>query len=99
MKLPQHSIWTLAASGFLAYYVTVMWHEILGHGLVMYLIGARDFTLTSTSMFSPDVPFEAERITRGGRVALLAGPLSNAVLGGVLYPIFRSLKPNSSNLT
>jgi hypothetical protein len=44
----RHSVWTLSALGFLSYYVTVMWHEVVGHGSMMYLIGARHFILTST---------------------------------------------------
>lgn len=95
----EHSLWTLAAVGFLAYYITVMWHEILGHGGMLYLIGARHFILTSTSMFSPEISFAAERITLGGRLVLVAGPLSNAVLGIVLYPVFRFFTRRSASLT
>jgi hypothetical protein len=95
----EHSVWTLAAVGFLAYYITVMWHEILGHGLMLYVIGARHFILTSTSMHSPEISFSGERITPGARLALVAGPLSNAVLGIMLYPIFRSVTRRGANLT
>lgn len=95
----EHSILTLAAVGFLAYYITDMWHEILGHGGMLYLIGARHFILTSTSMFSPEISFAGERITLGGRLALLAGPLSNAVLGFALYPIFRFFTRRNASLT
>jgi hypothetical protein len=94
-----HSLWTLAALGFLAYYITVMWHEILGHGAMLYVIGARHFILTSTSMFSPEISFSGEGITPGARLALVAGPLSNAVLGLVLYPIFRFVTRRGASLT
>jgi hypothetical protein len=97
--LREHSLWTLAALGFLAYYFTVMWHEILGHGATLYVIGARHFVLTSTSMHSPEISFGGERITPGARLALVAGPLSNAVLGIVLYPIFRFVTLKGASLT
>lgn len=95
----RHSLWTLASLGFLAYYVTVMWHEIVGHGSVMYLIGARHFILTSTSMSSPDVQLTGAEITTAARVVLLAGAFSNIALGLVIYPIFRFLTRTEANLT
>lgn len=95
----QHNIWTLAAAGFLAYYVTVMWHEVFGHGALLYLLGARHFILTSTSMSSPDMPLGAHRITSGGRLVALAGPLANAIMGTVIYPIFRLASRRGANLT
>lgn len=99
-----HSIWTLAAAGFLAYYITVMWHEIFGHGIAGYLVGARHFILTSTSMFSPDLPMSAQplstqRITLSGRFVAFAGPLANAIMGFVIYPIFRAATRRNANLT
>lgn len=97
--LRRHNTWTLAALGFLAYYVTVMWHEILGHGSAMYLLGMRHFILTSTSMSSPDMPPAGVHVTLGRRLVLLAGPFSNTILGLVLYPVFRSLMRRDANLT
>jgi len=94
-----HSILTLAAAGFLAYYITVMWHEIFGHGLAGYLLGARHFILTSTSMFSPDMAAGTRGITLGGRFVAFAGPLANAVMGIVIYPIFRAVSRRNGNLT
>lgn len=97
--LRRHNVWTLAALGFLAYYVTVMWHEILGHGSAMYLLGIHRFVLTSTSMFSPDMPPAAAQVTLGRRLVLLAGPFSNTILGLALYPVFRSLTRRGASLT
>jgi hypothetical protein len=94
-----HSVWTLAAAGFMAYYITVMWHEIFGHGTAGYLLGARHFVLTSTSMFSPDLPISTQRITLGGRFVAFAGPLANAIMGFAIYPIFRALSRRHGNLT
>lgn len=93
-----HSIWTLAAAGFLAYYITVMWHEVFGHGTAGYLLGARHFILTSTSMFSPDMPMSTQGITPGGRFVAFAGPLANAIMGIVVYPIFRAASRRNANL-
>jgi hypothetical protein len=94
-----HSIWTLAAAGFLAYYITVMWHEIFGHGTAGYLLGARHFILTSTSMFSPDMPGSTQGITLGGRFVAFAGPLANAIMGVAIYPLFRAATRRNANLT
>ena len=95
----QVSIWTLAALGFLAYYITVMWHEIMGHGLTLYLIGAHHFILTSTSMNSPDIQYTADTITLGNRVVSVDGAISNIVLGLALFPLFRSLTRKNANFT
>lgn len=85
----RHSAATLAAVGFLAYYVVVMWHEVAGHGLAFYLLGAHHFILTSTSMSSADkLPGFAEG-TMGRRFVLAAGSLSTIFLGLVLYPLVR----------
>jgi hypothetical protein len=103
--LRRHSVWTLAALGFLAYYITVMWHEIIGHGFTAYLLGARHFVLTSTSMTSPGfhgtagVASAPDTITLGLRFVFLDGPLSNGVLGLVLYQVYRSATRRNANLT
>jgi hypothetical protein len=76
-----------------------MWHEIAGHGSIMYLIGVRHFILTSTSMTSPDIHFDAARITPGLRLVLVAGATANIVLGTALYPLFRFLIHRNANLT
>lgn len=95
----QHNVWTLAAIGFLAYYFTVMWHEVLGHGSVMYLVGVRNFILTSTSMFPQNMHSTAGQVTLGRRLVVLGGPFSNTLLGLVLYPLFRFLTRSRANLT
>jgi hypothetical protein len=97
--LKRHSIWTLSAIGFLAYYITVMWHEIIGHGALMYLFGARHFLLTSTSIDALDLPPNAQDGTLAGRLILLDGAISNVVLGVVLYFVFRILTRRNANLT
>ena len=95
----KHSFWTLAAVGFLAYYVTVMWHEVVGHGSVMYLIGARHFILTSTSIDTSDLQAAAQSVTLGDRLVSMAGSVSNVVLGILLYPLFRVLCRKNASLT
>ena len=85
MPLSNHNIFTLAAVGFIAYYVVGMWHELLGHGLALYLYGARHFVLTSTSLDSTDgiLPSSAT----ASRVVAAAGSLSTILLGIALYPL------------
>jgi hypothetical protein len=96
----RHSIWTLAALGFLAYYITVMWHEIVGHGTVMYLIGARHFILTSTSIDSGDLNWDsaAYKISWADRLVFMAGAFANVILGALTYPLFRFLSSRGASL-
>jgi hypothetical protein len=98
-NLKKHSIWTLSAIGFLAYYITVMWHEVIGHGSMMYLFGARHFLLTSTSIDALDLPSNAQTGTLAGRWISLDGAISNVVLGVALYPVFRVLTRRNASLT
>jgi hypothetical protein len=95
----QHNPWTLAALGFLAYYITVMWHEIAGHGLALYLVGAHHFILTSTSMTSPDFELLTQRISPSARFVSVAGVLANFVLGSALFPLYRFVSRRNAGLT
>jgi hypothetical protein len=85
MPLRNHNFFTLAAIGFLAYYIVGMWHEVLGHGLALYLYGARHFVLTSTSMGSTDGMSSSS--ASASRVVEAAGSLSTILLGIALYPL------------
>jgi|GEM_PF-6976440 len=82
----KHNLPTLAAVGFLAYYIVSMWHEVVGHGLANYLYGARHFVLTSTSIGSPDPD---RGLPGASRIISAAGSLSTILLGLVLYPLVR----------
>ncbi len=94
-----HSILTLAAVGFLAYYIMVMCHEVVGHGGAFYLLGARHFVLTSTSIDTPDkLPAFADG-SPGMRFVLAAGSLSNVLLGILLYPLLRIAQRKGASLT
>jgi hypothetical protein len=99
--LKRHSISTLSAIGFLAYYITVMWHEIIGHGSMMYLFGVRSFVLTSTSinMDALLLPARARDGTVGGRLIAMNGAISNVILGVALYSVLRILTRRNANLT
>lgn len=97
-RFDRHSFGTLAAVGFLAYYVIVMWHEIVGHGSAMYLLGARHFVLTSTSIDSGDLQFDDQKLTLGDRLVFMAGPIANVVLGLLVYPLFRFASRRNANL-
>jgi hypothetical protein len=95
----RHSIWTLSAIGFLAYYITVMWHEVIGHGSLMYLFGVRHFVLTSTSIDGLDLPANAQNATIRGRLIVMNGAISNVILGIALYAVFRILTRGNASLT
>jgi hypothetical protein len=70
--------WTLAAFGVLAYMMSNVLHEGLGHGGVAWLSGARHITVTSTYM---DAGFDTRWILAAGTlVNLLFGVLGLAVL-------------------
>lgn len=93
----RHSIVTTAAIGFLAYYFIVMWHELLGHGTAMYILGARHFVLTSTSLDTTD--WAATRsVTLGDRFIAMAGFFSNIALGLATYPILKVVLQRGKNL-
>ena len=83
----RHSVPTLAAIGFLAYYVVVMCHEVLGHGVAFYMLGAHHFVLTSTSIDSSDTLPALAPGTLGYRFICAAGSLSTILLGILLYPL------------
>jgi hypothetical protein len=99
--LKRHSVWTLSAIGFLAYYITVMWHEIIGHGSMMYLFGVRHFVLNSTNISNDGLllPARAQDGTVGGRLIAMNGAISNVILGVALYFVFRILTRRNANLT
>jgi len=77
---------TLAAVGFLAYYTVVMCHEVAGHGLALYLFGARHFVLTSTSIDITDHPWALASWGTPNRIVSLAGPLATLLLSLLTFP-------------
>jgi hypothetical protein len=83
----KHSVPTLAAVGFLAYYVVMMCHEVLGHGVAFYMLGAHHFLLTSTSIDSSDTLAAFTPGTLGYRFICAAGSLATILLGILLYPL------------
>ena len=95
MPLSNHNIFTLAAVGFIAYYVVGMWHELLGHGLALYLYGARHFVLTSTSLGATDEMSPSS--TTASRVVEAAGSLSTILLGIAVYPlVYRTFRDKAN---
>jgi len=71
LPVGRDDLWTLAAFGVLAYMISNVLHEGLGHGGVAWLSGARQITVTSTYM-------EAGLDTRW---ILAAGTLANLAFG------------------
>ena len=75
-------LWTLAAFGVLAYMISNVLHEGLGHGGVAWLSGARQITVTSTYM---EAGFDTRWI-------LAAGTLVNLVFGVVGLGVLRGMR-------
>lgn len=74
-------LWTLAAFGVLAYMISNVLHEGLGHGGVAWLSGARQVTVTSTYM---EAGIDTRWILAAGTLVNLAfGVLGLAVLRGM----------------
>ncbi len=91
-------LWTLAAFGVLAYMISNVLHEGLGHGGAAWLSGARHITVTSTYM---DAGFDTRSILAAGTLVNLAvGVLSLALLHGtrpaVMLPFHPSLRKSRS---
>jgi hypothetical protein len=75
-------LWTLAAFGVLAYMISNVLHEGLGHGGVAWLSGAHRITVTSTYM---DAGIDTRWI-------LAAGTLVNLVFGLLGLVVLRSMR-------
>jgi hypothetical protein len=95
----RHSVPTLAALGFLAYYVVLMCHEVLGHGVAFRMLGAHHFVLTSTSIDSSDTLAAFAPATLGYRFINAAGSLSTILLGILLYPLLILAMRKRANIT
>src|ERR1700724_2675922 len=95
----RHSVPTLAAIGFLAYYVVLMCHEVLGHGVAFRMLGAHHFVLTSTSIDSSDTLAAFAPATLGYRFINAAGSLSTILLGILLYPLLILAMGKRANIT
>jgi hypothetical protein len=95
----RHSVPTLAAIGFLAYYVVLMCHEVLGHGVAFRMLGAHHFVLTSTSIDSSDTLAAFAPETLGYRFINAAGSLSTILLGILLYPLLILAMRKRANIT
>jgi hypothetical protein len=97
MNREEHNPLTLCALGFLAFYIVVMCHEIVGHGAAFYFYGARHFVLTSTSMDSPDQLSSHTSGINASRIVAAAGSLSTILLALAFYPLLRRLSGNCKN--
>jgi hypothetical protein len=80
--------WTLAAFGALAYMISNVLHEGLGHGGAAWLSGAHQITVTSTYM-------EAGMDTRW---ILAAGTLVNLVAGAAGWAVLQRVRSASTSL-
>ena len=89
---------TLMSLGCIVYFITLMGHEIVGHGSIMYLSGVRDFLLTSTSI---DGSAQASQSPPWiDRLATMGGSIFNVAFAAALYPILlRARGYRSSGMT
>jgi hypothetical protein len=81
-------LWTLAAFGVLAYMISNVLHEALGHGGVAWLSGAHRITVTSTYM---DAGFDTRWILATGTLVNLAvgllGLVALRAMRGAAWPL------------
>jgi hypothetical protein len=81
-------LWTLAAFGVLAYMISNVLHEALGHGGVAWLSGAHRITVTSTYM---DAGFDTRWILAAGTLVNLAvgllGLVALRAMRGAAWPL------------
>lgn len=86
----RHDLPTLMALGCIVYFITVMGHELLGHGVVMALSGIRSFVLTSTSIDGTDPSEFADYASATGRAIVMAGSAFNILLAALVYAVLSS---------
>jgi hypothetical protein len=75
------------ALGCIAYFVTVMGHEILGHGVAMYLSGIHGFALTSTSIDALASEPRIPDASAAGRLISMAGSAFNVLFSLFLFRV------------
>lgn len=90
MRTGEHSVWTVAAIACMAFVIADLSHEVLGHGVTAYLLGARHLLLSSTYL-SSDI--NSKLVDAAGTVVnLLEGALAWLLLwngrGGVYWRYF-----------
>jgi hypothetical protein len=88
-----HHFWTVLGASYIAEFICVMSHEVLGHGGAAYLWGVRDFHLYSTY-----IDFDYNGPSIGNRCILAAGTLVNLFLGGIGWLVLRRTQSSSANL-
>ena len=87
-----HNFWTALGASFIAEFICVMSHELIGHGGTAYLWGVRDFHLYSTY-----IDFDYKGPSVGNRWILAAGALFNLFLGSVGWVFLRRSRSRSAN--
>lgn len=79
MGTDKHSAWTIIATACVAFVIADMSHEILGHGVTAYLLGAQHLSLSSTYL-SSDIR---------SRLVQAAGTLVNLLEGALAWFLLR----------
>jgi hypothetical protein len=89
----RHSFWTVLAASWIAHFIAVMSHEVIGHGATAYFWGVRDFRLYSTYI---DFDFHGPSI--GNRWIEAGGALVNLLLGAIGWLVLRRNRSSSANM-
>jgi hypothetical protein len=89
----RHHLWTVLAASYIAEFICVMSHEVVGHGGTAYVWGVRDLHLYSTY-----IDFDYKGPSIGNRWILAAGALVNLFLGGIGWLVLRRCRSSSANM-
>lgn len=78
MRIEKHDVWTIAAIACIAFVIADLSHEVLGHGVTAYLLGAQHLLLSSTYL-SSDI--NSKLVDAAGTIAnLLEAALASLLL-------------------
>ena len=89
----RHHFWTVLAASYIAEFICVMSHEVIGHSGTAYFWGVRDFHLYSTY-----IDFDYKGPSIGNRWILAAGALVNLFLGGIGWLVLRRSRSSSARM-
>jgi hypothetical protein len=84
MTTEKHSVGTVAAVACIAFVIADLSHEVLGHGVMAYLLGAQHLRLSSTYLNS-DI---------NSKLVQAAGTLANLLEGALAWLLFRRRSRN-----
>jgi hypothetical protein len=81
MRATKHDTWTIAATSCIAFVIADLSHEVLGHGVTAYLLGAQHLLLSSTYL-SSDI---------NSKLVDAAGTIANLLEGALAWLLLREV--------